>query len=737
MLNDYITAGICGNVSMLVAGRDDRAVLHKYFCVFIDYRVNYEFESRVRRVDDNGDLSLTENSRIRDNVVGLADGQPLGRAVRDDGVIAVKLRELFHNTHTALGGGCDRVRPVYSVIGRGEAVCVKSVILLVADLVSVVDKGDTLACVNNNERCFHSVVPDDGFKALQVYNVLDRVVVVVKQKRYRVLRHFRLHFLSRRNEIGGKDLMLEGLSEVIAEFEIIVSVKRDLVIGSLIALVDKNGVGIYRVNAASAFLPEIKRNMLRDVATVAVNAEFLNEIFHIRIEVFAKRGRTEIDLREIPASACDVSVFVKKHEVGMLLNKYGFRPAMEINEIKKDLEPEVVGSIDEIAEVGVSSVFLVDLEIISHTVGIRRESLLALFVIGAPIDGVGIVVRVKAGAEINDVKAERGYMGEHFFGTLESSFGCKRAKAYLVEYRAFFQIIHNFFLSCLLTNWAYGFIIYLIILLINPKNSYKGLIFDTFGGKEVFFENTVAFRITDVLELRRKKKKGHHTVPRNISVLSYRLSGGAEFSCGGTKYSVTNGDVLFIPAYADYSQRTDGERVIAIHLDVLDADFKDFEIFQYPYIKGADAVFLEIFKIWTEREAGYRYRATAKLAELLSEIHSLMENNELHSGKLGGAFKYIKNNFTDPSLTVARVAAASNFSEVYFRRIFTSSFGKTPISYITELRIDYAKRLLRNGCYTVGEVAEKSGFNDVKYFSTCFKKHTSMTPRQYMNWTFE
>ena len=247
----------------------------------------------------------------------------------------------------------------------------------------------------------------------------------------------------------------------------------------------------------------------------------------------------------------------------------------------------------------------------------------------------------------------------------------------------------------------------------------------------MFFENTVAFRITDELELKRKKKKGHRTTPRNTSVLSYRLSGGAEFTQPGGKISVSNGDVLFIPSMSEYTQRTDGERVIAVHIDVFDAELRDFEVFSFPNKKSADAVFLDILKIWTEREAGYRYRAMARLAELMSEIHELMENGGFGNEKIKRSVEYMKNNFTDPSLTVAQIAAESNFSEVYFRRMFTSAFGKTPISYITELRIDYAKRLLRNGGCTVGEVAERVGFNDVKYFSTAFKKHTSMTPRQY------
>ena len=51
--------------------------------------------------------------------------------------------------------------------------------------------------------------------------------------------------------------------------------------------------------------------------------------------------------------------------------------------------------------------------------------------------------------------------------------------------------------------------------------------------------------------------------------------------------------------------------------------------------------------------------------------------------------------------------------------------------YLKRMRIDEAKRLLEKGLYKTYEVAERSGFGDVKYFMKTFKTFTGMTPKEY------
>ena len=70
-------------------------------------------------------------------------------------------------------------------------------------------------------------------------------------------------------------------------------------------------------------------------------------------------------------------------------------------------------------------------------------------------------------------------------------------------------------------------------------------------------------------------------------------------------------------------------------------------------------------------------------------------------------------------------------SDTYFRRLFFREFGTTPLRYLTDLRISYAKELLSSGYYTVRQVAANVGFEDAKYFCTVFRKKCGCTPSEF------
>ena len=54
----------------------------------------------------------------------------------------------------------------------------------------------------------------------------------------------------------------------------------------------------------------------------------------------------------------------------------------------------------------------------------------------------------------------------------------------------------------------------------------------------------------------------------------------------------------------------------------------------------------------------------------------------------------------------------------------------SPVKYVTALRLDHAKELLITGQYSVGEVAELCGFENVYYFSAVFKKTPGNTTKE-------
>ena len=92
---------------------------------------------------------------------------------------------------------------------------------------------------------------------------------------------------------------------------------------------------------------------------------------------------------------------------------------------------------------------------------------------------------------------------------------------------------------------------------------------------------------------------------------------------------------------------------------------------------------------------------------------------------------YIDNHFTDPELLLSKVAAQVNLSPSHFSVVFSHETGETFKDYLTRIRIDRAKELLRTTNLKCAEVAYQCGYNDPHYFSYIFKKNTGLSPLRY------
>jgi AraC-like DNA-binding protein len=57
--------------------------------------------------------------------------------------------------------------------------------------------------------------------------------------------------------------------------------------------------------------------------------------------------------------------------------------------------------------------------------------------------------------------------------------------------------------------------------------------------------------------------------------------------------------------------------------------------------------------------------------------------------------------------------------------------GRTPYEYLTDLRLDHAKELLRATDQPVGRVAEDVGLENVSYFIKRFRLQEGVTPAVY------
>ncbi|MFC4598409.1 response regulator [Cohnella hongkongensis] len=95
------------------------------------------------------------------------------------------------------------------------------------------------------------------------------------------------------------------------------------------------------------------------------------------------------------------------------------------------------------------------------------------------------------------------------------------------------------------------------------------------------------------------------------------------------------------------------------------------------------------------------------------------------------AVEYIQANYSREDLSFNGLSERLGMNPTYFSKLFKQETGSTFTDYVTKVRLDQAKRALRETTLRVSEIAYGAGFRDPFYFSTLFKKHTGLNPTEY------
>ncbi len=91
----------------------------------------------------------------------------------------------------------------------------------------------------------------------------------------------------------------------------------------------------------------------------------------------------------------------------------------------------------------------------------------------------------------------------------------------------------------------------------------------------------------------------------------------------------------------------------------------------------------------------------------------------------------MKDNFSNPELTLKTVADYVGFSEKYFSARFTKECGCTFISYLNDLRIRRAQELLLQTNMKMYEISDAVGYANVEHFNHMFKKKLCISPKSF------
>ncbi|QGR00089.1 response regulator [Paenibacillus psychroresistens] len=164
--------------------------------------------------------------------------------------------------------------------------------------------------------------------------------------------------------------------------------------------------------------------------------------------------------------------------------------------------------------------------------------------------------------------------------------------------------------------------------------------------------------------------------------------------------------------------------------------------FQFLFTIVETAILLGYAEQTEDMERGYIWKEMERIPSLEAlkryvlefldlYVRSMTEKDSIGMGKMREIIKYIRLHCNERSFTIRVIADHCKLSETYLSSYFKKQQGITIKEYITELRLNNAKELLRNMDLKLYEVADQLGFEDANYFTTFFKRYEGSTPSEY------
>lgn len=239
-------------------------------------------------------------------------------------------------------------------------------------------------------------------------------------------------------------------------------------------------------------------------------------------------------------------------------------------------------------------------------------------------------------------------------------------------------------------------------------------------------------------------KPAHHQFtmrPAPVERFVYIVKGKCCFFLKNKQLCAGERDMVYLPGDTGYrSCWPEASEFMVVDLLLHNAEGQPIQFGEAPGIlfndsHGAYRGLLEELAEKSDADGPFDWLERLSLSfKLLCEMARDTNRSELDTKiqKIKAGLTYLQNNYAE-DFSVDQLARMCCLSPGYFRRIFSECLGMTPVEYRNKLRVQKAVTLLKNGAYTIDEVAEAIGMSDVKYFSKLFKHHTGVSPSAMKN----
>ncbi len=200
----------------------------------------------------------------------------------------------------------------------------------------------------------------------------------------------------------------------------------------------------------------------------------------------------------------------------------------------------------------------------------------------------------------------------------------------------------------------------------------------------------------------------------------------------------TRGNVIYIPEGLRYSVKFFGDS------EHLDARLINFSLYgELPHadrikklIESANSIYTDCFNtiitLYTQSK-NYRYGVMESFYRLLGQINAEMETKVDISPlrkSIFPAISYIESHINS-SLRIPHLANLCLLNETAFRKRFKLCTNKKPAEYISDLKLEKAKELLKSRDIPISAIVSELNFYDSAYFHKLFRKKTGISPSEF------
>lgn len=119
-----------------------------------------------------------------------------------------------------------------------------------------------------------------------------------------------------------------------------------------------------------------------------------------------------------------------------------------------------------------------------------------------------------------------------------------------------------------------------------------------------------------------------------------------------------------------------------------------------------------------------------KISMFERRINTNEQPPEQEERVITGITRYLQENL-EQDLSLAALSDEFHLNPQYISQLFKNEIGVNFLTYLTNIRIEHAKKLLISTSLSVADIAQRSGYGDYRVFTKVFKKSEGITPSQY------